>query len=563
MVGGKKVMTFGLKLKLTAGSVAAVGLFVLAAATPAMATDFCDDLSNPSCPAGATFQSNITTAMQSNAGDGIPDRVFIGPGTKPTPDSFHPASSGSDPLEVIGSGRDSTILTSNASGNPIVVNLDDLVARKVTMRDLMIRVPATFGDSGGTGYGAALQENGDEFLRVNIVSNNPPNPGSFQGSLGVNVINGGTFKDVKVFGASGGGFGEAFTTNNFFPGDILEIDDSDIRDFQGGITTGTLALPSQVPVSVQRSHFKSAGATVFGVYNSSYVVDNSVIEAGALTAIYVQTAAGTSSQSSLIFRNNTLVAPATGPLDGISIGASSSASGNASAVVTDSIIRGFTNSWSTFAPGPASGEANFEMRYSNTDTPGVAMGAGTVSTALGNISQDPKFLGPGNYRLAIDSPSIDAGNPSPTGLADDIEGTVRPLDGNADGTAVRDQGAYEMPAQTCETVVPTTCPITPPDTTAPKLTKLKVKKAKKKSFKVSYRLSEAATVKFKFTPKPKKKRKALKVTRKSKAGANSFVIRKGKLKPGRYRVTAIATDAAGNRAKKPLALTVKIRKPGK
>jgi len=63
----------------------------------------------------------------------------------------------------------------------------------------------------------------------------------------------------------------------------------------------------------------------------------------------------------------------------------------------------------------------------------------------GNISADPRFVDPAaaDYRLLSGSPCVDAGL---NGVADtDIEGNPRPHDGNGDGVAVADMGAYEIP----------------------------------------------------------------------------------------------------------------------
>jgi hypothetical protein len=50
----------------------------------------------------------------------------------------------------------------------------------------------------------------------------------------------------------------------------------------------------------------------------------------------------------------------------------------------------------------------------------------------------------GNYRLQMGSPAIDVGNAN-SAPALDFDGTPRPQDGNGDGTAIVDIGAFEVP----------------------------------------------------------------------------------------------------------------------
>ncbi|MEJ5301501.1 MAG: choice-of-anchor Q domain-containing protein [Thermodesulforhabdaceae bacterium] len=64
-----------------------------------------------------------------------------------------------------------------------------------------------------------------------------------------------------------------------------------------------------------------------------------------------------------------------------------------------------------------------------------------------NIDQDPLFVDPsgGNLRLQAGSPAIDKGNNSavPSGVTTDLDGNPRFVDGNGDGTATVDMGAFE------------------------------------------------------------------------------------------------------------------------
>lgn len=67
-------------------------------------------------------------------------------------------------------------------------------------------------------------------------------------------------------------------------------------------------------------------------------------------------------------------------------------------------------------------------------------------SGTGNIDADPQFASPwGNYRLRPGSPCIDAGTNTvglPIGTRD-FDGVPRIVDGNGDGTAIADMGAYE------------------------------------------------------------------------------------------------------------------------
>jgi hypothetical protein len=59
---------------------------------------------------------------------------------------------------------------------------------------------------------------------------------------------------------------------------------------------------------------------------------------------------------------------------------------------------------------------------------------------------DPRFVdrAGGNYRLQASSPAIDAGDGTCVAMATDLDAAPRVQDGNADGTAAIDIGAYEF-----------------------------------------------------------------------------------------------------------------------
>ena len=154
------------------------------------------------------------------------------------------------------------------------------------------------------------------------------------------------------------------------------------------------------------------------------------------------------------------------------------------------------------------------------------------------------------------SPSIDRGDPAST-LTVDLAGDKRPVDGDGNGSKLPDQGAYEF-QPTCATV-PAVCP----DTTAPKVSKVKFFSKPKGSGTITCRISEKAKLKLLFRPVPArarsgKKRKAVTISRQVKKGAVRIRIGKQKLKPGRYRLRITATDKAGNKSK-PLSRDINVQ----
>lgn len=91
--------------------------------------------------------------------------------------------------------------------------------------------------------------------------------------------------------------------------------------------------------------------------------------------------------------------------------------------------------------------------YFNTPDNWATSGVGRVCTATcttpnpggtGNVTNNPKFIdaAAGNFRLQVSSPCLDTGTNS-WATPFDLDGRPRPLDGNGDGPAVVDMGAFE------------------------------------------------------------------------------------------------------------------------
>jgi parallel beta-helix repeat protein len=77
------------------------------------------------------------------------------------------------------------------------------------------------------------------------------------------------------------------------------------------------------------------------------------------------------------------------------------------------------------------------------------------SGANGNISANPRFVGTTTFQLQAGSPVIDAGDNSAPDLPPlDLRGNPRIVDGDGDGLAIIDMGAYEYQPPAPESVTP-------------------------------------------------------------------------------------------------------------
>lgn len=182
--------------------------------------------------------------------------------------------------------------------------------------------------------------------------------------------------------------------------------------------------------------------------------------------------------------------------------------------------------------------------HATTQPGGVAQ----VLSGTGRLDVDPKFADPaaGDYRLTPGSPVVDKGAPDAGGAILDLAAMPRVVDGDGDGTALRDMGAYELPTPAptpapSPTTVPTTptTPTTafapaPADTTAPttSFTKKPGKRVTRAKVRVGFTSDEAGVT---FSCKLDKG-----------AWRSCTSPKTLRVKVGKHRFSVRATDAAGN-----------------
>lgn len=539
-----------------------VGAGSLATAAPAAATTFCVPTFHSACANDGVNvqQASLQTALLTAGDDGSADRIVIAAGTVSDVDSYTLDSGDNDDLEIVGAGPGATAITTSQTGNPFVLNLAG--ARAVTMRDLTVRVPASFNDN----QGGAIQAQGATFENVDIESRNVRSDGA------QSMIGGGTFRDGRVYGSMGGSIDTGFSGNGAETG-VLTIERTSIEDASWGVSSDD----PEVSVFVRRTRIADPLAYGVRISDGAFAsVQNTIIEADTGTPVVAESNdAGTVIVN---LRHLTIVGTGIGASDPAIRTTVQSAAGNGpvNLVANDTIIAGYPDPLTCEAPSAANvGDASLTTRYSYFFHSANVSGDCSVPTidtvdAFDPAIGPPQFAGASDYHLPAGSPAIDTGDPLTATLpTEDYDGAPRPVDGNADGTPRRDMGAYEHQPpvpnpdpdpQNPDPQDPGAQDPDPPDQPpgdtgdkrAPSISKLRARGlSASDGGRVRLKLDEAAAIEltFKRARSSKGQRPApVRLRFTGVAGRNRLRIKRGKLDAGAYRLKAAATDAAGNRS---------------
>ncbi|HEY8583972.1 MAG TPA: choice-of-anchor Q domain-containing protein [Capillimicrobium sp.] len=375
------------------------GAALAAAALPsaASAAQFCVHKPATTCAAGATdvgdaLQLALNQAKANGAGG---DTITIGPGTFEGP--WVADTSAAETVSIVGSGQ-ATVLTTDLPGSWLVEGgTGDL-----RISDLAITLPD------GAGVIGALRD----VRRVERVT--------ITGSdiNGVRLPADGAVADSAITTLAG------IAVSVPIGADDVTIDRSIL---QGDNAVATRAANTRV----RRSQLTGGELGVFGNGASgARIEDTTVRMPSGDTAIQLQCDA-TRDGSGLI-KHVSADGPVTSRCDGYPA--------RTAHVEVDSSIFWSTH-WGICADGAATIETNYSWITPQTCAP---LPVGAWISYPGDQAGPSPLVGGGDLRALPGSVAIDRGRPAPAGPAFDVIGGLRSVDGNGDGVARPDIGAYEL-----------------------------------------------------------------------------------------------------------------------
>jgi hypothetical protein len=549
----------------------ATALVITMAVAPTAGADaFCVDHAGCADPGHnfTTIQQAINAAEANNPASppASPDLILVGDGV------FHEAitEGGDNPVDIVGSGRrtdgEGTLIERDAGSNVRTVVLGvALGGRESTIKDVTIQVP-----SGNENTGLEVAGEVDNVAVTAAMSPSPPT-----NSVGISVNGNGqtTVRDARVD----------------LPETALGVL-MHLAKLEGSSVTAGTGLEGDGTI-----HGSTIDANI-GAQSSDLKLEDSVMRISGPNGVALSTVGiGFNAFLRLKARHLTVI----GDSDPTSLAVLAEAAGTAGSDnsaevdIRSSILRGFARNFKRSATnaGGHIGTANLTIAYSDYDTSIPEEdngGPGTLDDTTGNSSANPGFRSATDLHLSASSALIDAGDPTSPDTSGfepdstvDFNGLPRKVDGNGDGVARADIGAFEFRPEP-----PRQQPAR--DTTAPRITLMgKNVQRGAKLVRVKVTSDEAAELKGSGTVTlpalktgsssagaAKKKRFDLRVQTEPIAAGQTTTLTLGLTKrasqltkraqaqgkTAKVTITVSATDAAGNEASAKLKVKLKPKK---
>jgi hypothetical protein len=514
---------------------------------------------NTAC--GGTNVNSLQEALNDAAAASDDDHIYLGPGTyqAPTTSGFKYTPAVPSSVEIAGAGVGKTIITA-----PPGSTLWTLYAAGggVHIHDLTVKLPANVA----AGYIGLKTDGWVEHVDVN------ENLPQVNLRSGVGLDKYGALRQSSVTitqdatnstGVMAHGPEAEIWASTINAGTAVRAGGGALIDASRLMGKGGLELYTGA-TAIRHSIIKFTGTSNDGIFATSQPLADTTLQADGIV----------------------IIGPGSGLATGVYAGNTVAPAQNVAVKLVNSVIRGAPRPLQvSAATGP--GHVTLDAAYSDFDPAGdeVKGSFGSISLANDmNLGAAARFVdaASGDFHLRTNSPLIDAGDPASPPAYDDLDLNPVDQDGDGDGIARRDVGAYEAPAEPLKVLPQNPAPAAPgpgdsgqqipaADTRPPVLSALAVsaktfavgRAATAVSARVAHgsrfrwSLSEAASVTIRIERAVvvngrKRFRTAGRLRRASTAGAStvrfSGRISKRALRPGSYRAVVHATDAAGNRS---------------
>jgi hypothetical protein len=188
------------------------------------------------------------------------------------------------------------------------------------------------------------------------------------------------------------------------------------------------------------------------------VIDDALINLGTSTGVGLsaQNLSADPAPRSIIANHMTIVGGGVGSVGVLADATLASAKQTSTVTLTNSIVRGPDTSIRAAAGNNGSQGGNSVATvtttytdYQDSEAPAAPNGTATTTFGDGNLlGVDPQFLNPANGDFALHggSPVVDKGQPGTTPPNVDLNGDSHFVDGDGNGTKIRDMGAFELAA---------------------------------------------------------------------------------------------------------------------
>jgi hypothetical protein len=396
-------------------------LALAADATLAGATTFC--VSDPTCPVDGVAEPGFSQALTAAAMLAGPDRIQLGPGTYDRQAGL--TDFAGSQVEIVGAGAGLTTIGAGAGLTSL-----DVEEPTSTVSNLTVELPDGRATTG-------LRLNGATARGVAVTGS------AAASGTGVRLGGAATFTagsvvlattGVDTTGVAGDAIGAGALTDTVVSAGVgvqdvtavarvrvfatsLAIDESPI--FGGEPTLDDVLVRIAGPSGVSGIRVNAVGSSLASAITT-------------LTARHV-TVVGDGDPRSVAVR-----------AQGFSFGMH----GDASIALTDTILRDVGSSLMT-STGPP-GTATIATDWSDYDAASASTaGGGTITHGTHDLADvDPGFadVAGGDFSLRADSPLVDRGDPAAPAAGEspaDLLGNPRVVDGNGDGSAISDVGAFE------------------------------------------------------------------------------------------------------------------------